>query len=274
MGVSLVAVEHNKEVQLEAELEAKGGAVYKAFHDRYVWCVCCGKPEISAHHIVYRSRDGLTTLANLIPLCPSSCHKRAHGEVVDGLGPIVLHHASMTVTITDLEGEVLAEGFTFKAHEPTQEDGQEAFDRHIKILNLAHLFQSTGVELGIELRGMYESKGFKALGYDTFPMYVAAELPVGKSTAYEILNIELNRKQLGIEPTEITGIARNRLRFVLDTATVDTATEMLEFAKTHPLSEIKAEYDQEYIEPEIKYGQIHSHPCHYCGKMNEYKGEA
>ena len=47
-------------------------------------CFCCGVPEnqkerLQLHHILPIARGGMSTLDNLIPLCPS-CHAKIHKD--------------------------------------------------------------------------------------------------------------------------------------------------------------------------------------------------
>ena len=42
-------------------------------------CVCCGKPAVCTHHVIFRSHMGKDTPDNLVCLC-DECHRAAHGR--------------------------------------------------------------------------------------------------------------------------------------------------------------------------------------------------
>lgn len=228
------------ELSLELELYKSEPEVYKAFHERYIWCVACGKPEVQAHHIVFKSQSGKTTLDNLIPLCPE-CHMRAHGQMVNGQKPIKLESNLLgTISIYDhRDAELLR--FDQAPHEPTETDGQIAFDLNTEIKALAQVFQSAGLELGEKLYQMEQQEIFKTLGYETFPEYVAGELPIGPGQAYRVKQIAGQRDRLQIAPESLEGIAIDKLAIVLPSATPESVNEALNLARTtHGIKDLRA----------------------------------
>ena len=58
-----------REVQAAVKLRDKG------------LCRCCGKRGEDAHHLIYRSHSGASTLNNLVWLC-RTCHSEIHAKLI------------------------------------------------------------------------------------------------------------------------------------------------------------------------------------------------
>ena len=54
-------------------------AVYMQVRERDKGCRLCGRHDIQAHHIIYRSHGGTNDIRNLICLCVD-CHSRVHSD--------------------------------------------------------------------------------------------------------------------------------------------------------------------------------------------------
>lgn len=227
------------ELELELESYKNDKETYKAFHERYIWCVFpeCGKPYPHAHHIKYRSQGGETTLKNLIPLCGEH-HDGSHGK---GRSPIKVHHSNNgSAIIFDADDEPLYE-FNFKPHHKSELDGTTAYNLNEEVKALAKVFHSSGLELGEKLHHIYTEKIYEALDYESFNAYVSGELPIGKAQAYRVKSIAAQSERLELPEGALDGIAVDKLALVLPMANSGTVKSFLERARFTSYSDLKAE---------------------------------
>ena len=250
--------ENKKELEIEIAAYKVDKAAYEDFHKRYNHCLFCGKPHPSAHHVKFRSQGGDTSRANLCPLCPSSCHLRSHGNVVSGEQPFKVVCVDGGWIATTLDGEVLKE-MSDKPHEPTELDGQNAYNLNENIKTHARIFQSSGLELGRLLYQMHENDMYQALGYESFKEYVSRELPIGSSMAYRLKQVAGHQERLQIESESLEGIAVDTLTYVLPKATADTVDDLLNQARSNSFSDLKADIEEEPIPDPSK-----PDPCPNC----------
>ena len=214
--------------------------VYQELRDMYTYCQnpdCGSTSDLEIHHIVFRSQGGKTELGNLLLLC-RECHMRAHGQIVGGEPPIKIHRSNHGAAIIfDEDDEPLAE-IALTPHEPTEIDGQNAYNLNQNIKTHARIFQSSGLELGRLLYQMNEGKTYEALGYTTFKEYIAAELPIGYQWASRLKQVAGQQRRLQIESESLEGIATDKLAYILPKATPETVDDLLNQARSNSFSDL------------------------------------
>ena len=256
------------ELELEARLEREQPQTYKEFYERYNHCVFCGKGQLSCHHVKFKSQGGGDTKENECPLCPSSCHLRAHEHVVAGLQPFKVTRMPGGWIAATLDGEVLKE-MSDKPHEPTELQGQEYFTLNESIRANEATFKESGTALGKQLAYMFESGLYKSV-YEKWADYLLDNLTIGYSMANRLRSGAEGQAKYALPDEAVEGIAIDKMAFVYSAAESrpEKITEFVEIARTTPgLKEvqdrIRMKIRGDETEPEIP-DPSKPDPCPKC----------
>jgi len=193
------------ELELEQESYKNDPATYKVFHERYIWCAICGKPEIQAHHIVFGIGQRDTTMSNLCPLCVE-CHMRAHGQVVAGKTPIKIKEDEMGAGgawVLYPNNPEDAMFLSLKPHHTSEDDGKKAHDLHTAIIRMKDQRERLNRLLGSAYKDMRDSELYKAYAPTMQSYFATPEIAEYGSLGFDLIEIAEQLEKFGIDDTDL-----------------------------------------------------------------------